>query len=163
VTGEDEVESVIATSMDERDIERLLRWPHTNLCTDGSLFGSHPRGFGTYPRVLGRYVRERGVLDLAAAVHKASGLAAAHMGIRDRGTVARGKRADLVLFDPETVLDRAAPERPHDPSVGIRRVWVNGEVVYQDGRVTGRRPGRAIRRSEPVEETWQAAAPASGI
>jgi N-acyl-D-amino-acid deacylase len=143
-TGEDDVESVIATSMDERDIERLLRWPHTNLCTDGSLFGEHPRGFGSYPRVLGRYVRERGVIDLAAAVHKASGLAAAHMGIRDRGTVARGKRADLVLFDPQTVLDRATPERPHEPSAGIRRVWVNGEVVYQDGRVTDRRPGQVI-------------------
>jgi N-acyl-D-aspartate/D-glutamate deacylase len=162
-TGEDDVESVIATSMDERDIERLLRWPHTNLCTDGSLSGSHPRGFGSYPRVLGRYVRERGVLALATAVHKASGLAAAHMGIRDRGTIARGKHADLVLFDPETVIDRATPEHPHEPSAGIRRVWVNGEVIYEDGRATGRRPGRAIYRSDPVEEAWQAGAPASGI
>jgi N-acyl-D-aspartate/D-glutamate deacylase/CubicO group peptidase (beta-lactamase class C family) len=160
-TGEDEVESVVATSMDERDIERLLRWPHTNLCTDGSLRGTHPRGFGSYPRVLGRYVRERGVVELAAAVHKASGLAAAHVGIRDRGTVARGKAADLVLFDPGSVLDRATPERPQEPSVGIRRVWVNGEVVYEGGRSTGRRPGRAIRRSL-AEPAWEAAALLAG-
>lgn len=154
-TGEEEVESVVATSMDEADIERLLRWPHANLCTDGSLFGSHPRGFGSYPRVLGRYVRERGVVDLATAVHKASGLAAAHVGIRDRGTIAPGRIADLVLFDPDTILDRATPEHPHEPSVGIRTVWVNGEVVYRDGRPTGRRPGRPIWRPEGPQ-AWRA-------
>jgi N-acyl-D-aspartate/D-glutamate deacylase len=144
-TGREDVESVVATSMEEADIERLLRWPHTNLCTDGSLAGSHPRGFGSYPRFLGRYVRERGVVDLASAVHKASGLAAAHMGIRDRGVVAPGAMADLVLFDPDRVLDRATPQQPHALSDGIHRVWVNGEVVYEDGRSTGRRPGRVIR------------------
>jgi N-acyl-D-aspartate/D-glutamate deacylase len=149
--GEQDVESVIATSMDEADVERLMRWPHANLCTDGSLSGSHPRGFGTYPRVLGRYVRERGVLDLASAVYKATGLAATHMGIRDRGTIAPGMMADLVLFDPETVLDRATPERPHALSVGIHRVWVNGQLVYANGRTSGRRPGRVIRRRALVD------------
>src|SRR5262249_45145005 len=146
-TGEDDVEEVIATSMEEADIERLLRWPHTNLCTDGSLSGAHPRGFGSYPRVLGRYVRERGVVDLATAVRKATALAAAHVGIADRGTIAPGMRADLVLFDPATVLDRATPHAPHALSVGIERVWVNGEIVYADGRATGRLPGRVIRRA----------------
>jgi N-acyl-D-amino-acid deacylase len=145
-TGREEVESVVATSMLEADVERLLRWPHANLCSDGSLAGSHPRGFGAYPRLLGRYVRERGILDLATAVHKASRLAAAHVGIRDRGTIAPGAPADLVLFDPDTVLDRATPEAPHALSAGIQTVWVNGEVVYEGGRTTGRLPGRAIRR-----------------
>jgi len=145
-TGEQEVETVIATSMEEADIERLMRWPHTNLCTDGSLAGSHPRGFGSYPRFLGRYVRERQILDLATAVHKASQLAAAHVGIRDRGVIAPGMMADLVLFDPSRVLDRATPEQPHALSVGIQTVWVNGEIVYENGRTTGRLPGRVIRR-----------------
>jgi N-acyl-D-amino-acid deacylase len=144
-TGLEDVESVIATSMAESDVERLMRWPHANLCTDGSLAGSHPRGFGSYPRFLGRYVRERRIMDLATAVHKASGLAAAHMGIRDRGVVEPGMLADLVLFDPSSVLDRATPEEPHAVSVGIQTVWVNGEVVYESGRTTGRLPGRVIR------------------
>jgi N-acyl-D-amino-acid deacylase len=145
-TGREDVETLIATSMQEADVEALMRWPHTNLCTDGSLAGSHPRGFGSYPRFLGRYVRERGVLDLATAVHKASGLAASHVGIRDRGAIAPGMMADLVLFDPSTVLDRATPQEPHALSVGIATVWVNGEIVYENGRTTGRLPGRVIRR-----------------
>ena len=132
--------------MQEADIEALMRWPHTNLCTDGSLAGSHPRGFGSYPRFLGRYVRERGILDLATAVHKSTGLAAEHVGIRDRGAIGPGMRADLVLFDPGSVRDRATPEEPHALSVGIQAVWVNGEIVYQDGQTTGRLPGRVIRR-----------------
>jgi N-acyl-D-amino-acid deacylase len=147
-TGRDDVESVVATSMDEADVERLLAWPHANLCTDGDLAGSHPRGFGAYPRFLGRYVRERGIVDWATAVHKVSGLAAAHLGIRDRGVLAPGLRADLVLFDRERVLDRATPEEPHALSVGIESVWVNGEVVYADGAARGRLPGRPIRRGD---------------
>jgi N-acyl-D-amino-acid deacylase len=150
-TGEEDVESVIVTSMQESDIERLMRWPHTNLGTDGELDGPHPRGFGSYPRFLGRYVRERGIMDLATAVHKSSGLAAAHMGIRDRGVIRPGMLADLVLFDAERVLDRATPEAPHALSVGIHRVWVNGESVYEDGRTTGRLPGRVIRRAEVAD------------
>jgi N-acyl-D-amino-acid deacylase len=150
-TGEEDVESVIAIGMDEADIERLMRWPHTNLGTDGDLDGAHPRGFGCYPRFLGRYVRERGIVDLATAVHKSSGLAAAHVGIRDRGVIRPGMLADLVLFDAERILDRATPREPHAVSVGVHRVWVNGEVVYEEGRTTGRLPGRAIRRAQVVD------------
>jgi N-acyl-D-amino-acid deacylase len=146
-TGEEDVEGVIAKSMDEADIEQLMNWPHTNLCTDGALDGSHPRGFGSYPRVLGHYVRERRVMDLATAIHKSSGLAADHMGFTERGVIRPGMYADLVLFDPGTVIDRATPEEPHAPSVGIQRVWVNGEAVYEDGRTTENRPGRVLRRS----------------
>jgi N-acyl-D-amino-acid deacylase len=145
-TTGDGTESVIGTSMEERDVERLLQWPHANVCSDGALAGRHPRGFGTYTRVLGRYVRERHVLSLADAVRKMTSLAASHVGIRDRGTVAPGAFADLVLFDPAVVIDRATPTDPQAPSVGIRRVWVNGREVYGEGAVTGERPGRVIRR-----------------
>ncbi|MFB3118055.1 MAG: amidohydrolase family protein, partial [Myxococcota bacterium] len=144
-TGETHTESVIATSMEEADIERLMNWTHTNLCTDGDLVASHPRGFGSYPRFLGRYVRERKIMDLPTAVHKSSGLAATHLGIRDRGVIRPGMKADLVLFDPNRVLDHATPEAPQTLSVGIEKVWVNGTIVFKDGGTTGRRPGQIIR------------------
>ena len=139
-------ESVIGTSMTEPDIERLMRWPHTNFCTDGELDGGHPRGFGTYPRILGRYVRERNVLSLAEAVHKGTGLAAEHMGFTDRGRIAKGLAADLVLFDPSTVIDNATTEKPHELSTGVVMVWVNGVPVFAEGKATGARPGVVIRR-----------------
>ncbi|MEO8275647.1 MAG: D-aminoacylase [Thermoanaerobaculia bacterium] len=144
--GKTGVEHIIATSMVEADVEQLLAWPETNLCTDGQLDGSHPRGFGSYPRILGRYVRERHVLSLAEAIHKASGLAADHLGFRDRGRLAPGQAADLVLFDPATVIDRATTDEPHAISRGIERVWVNGAVVYEQGKATGARPGKVLRR-----------------
>ena len=144
--GEENVESVIATSMDEGDIAKLMAWEHTNIGTDGALDGAHPRGYGTYPRVLGRYVRERDVLTLPQAIQKSTSLAAEHMGFEDRGRIAPGFKADLVLFDPETVIDRATPQDPHAVSIGIERVWVNGVLVYADGNTTGVYPGRVLRR-----------------
>jgi N-acyl-D-amino-acid deacylase len=141
-----ETESVIGTSMSEPDVERLMTWPHMNFCTDGSLDGSHPRGFGSYPRILGRYVRERGVLPIEQAIHRMTGLAADHMGFADRGRIAPGQRADLVLFDPATTIDRATPLDPKAVSTGIARVFVNGVTVFENGRTTGARPGRALRR-----------------
>lgn len=139
-------ESVIGTSMAERDVARLIAWPHANLCSDGELAGRHPRGFGAFPRVLGRYVREQGVISLPEAVRKMTSLGAAHVGIADRGRIASGYFADLVLFDPATVIDRATPIAPRETAVGIRTVWVNGAVVYDAGAVTGRYPGRVVRR-----------------
>ncbi|MEO8195454.1 MAG: amidohydrolase family protein, partial [Thermoanaerobaculia bacterium] len=135
--------------MVEGDLEQLLAWPETNLCTDGQLDGRHPRGFGSYPRVLGRYVRERGILTLEQAVRKATALAADHVGIRDRGRLVPGAFADLVLFDPATVVDRATTDEPHAVATGIERVWVNGAVVYENGKVTGAHPGRILRRGRP--------------
>ena len=140
-------QSVIGTSMVDPDVERIMRWPHTNLSTDGSLDGPHPRGFGAFPRFLGVYVRDRKVMPLTEAVHRMTALAAEHMGIRDRGRLTPGAYADLVLFDPATVMDRATPQEPHLTSVGIARVWVNGAEVYADGKATGARPGRVIRRA----------------
>jgi N-acyl-D-amino-acid deacylase len=144
--GRPSSESVIGTSMDERDIARLLAWPHANVCSDGELAGRHPRGFGAFPRVLRRYVREDGVLTLAEAVRKMTSLSAAHVGIRDRGRIAPGYFADLVLFDPRTVSDRATPTAPREVSIGIKTVWVNGQIVYQRGAATGMYPGRVLRR-----------------
>ncbi len=142
----DGVESVIAESMREEDLERLMAWPHLNFATDGELDGAHPRGYGTYPRILGRYVRERGVLGLEAAVRKMTGLAAEHAGIAGRGRIRVGDFADLVLFDPETVADRATTDEPRALAAGVVGVWVNGERVFEDGAATGRRPGRVLRR-----------------
>lgn len=147
--GKEGVESVIATSMVEGDLERLLAWPHTNLCTDGELDGRHPRGFGAFPRVLGVYVRERGVLRLEEAVRKMTSLAADHTGLEDRGRLVPGAYADLVLFDPATVIDRATTADPHALAKGIERVWVNGRTVFMSGTATGLKPGRVLRR-EPV-------------
>ena len=135
------VETVIATSMAEEDIAALFAWEHANLSTDGELFGAHPRGFGSFPRALRQFVRERGVLSLEEAVRRMTSLAADHMGFGARGRIAPGMVADLVLFDPETVSDRATPEAPHELSVGIQRVLVGGETVFADGVVTDARPG----------------------
>ena len=141
-------ETIIAASMDERDIAKIIAWPFANICTDGELEGKHPRGFGSFPRVLGRYVREQHVVTLPEAIRKMTSLAAANVGIHDRGRIAPGMRADLVLFDPNTVIDRATPGDPHALSVGIVKVWVNGILAFDSGKVTGARAGAVIRRGE---------------
>lgn len=141
-------ESVVATSMDEGDIAELLAWEHSNVCSDGALDGAHPRGFGAFPRVLGKYVREQGVLTLEEAVMKMTSLSAAHVGITRRGTIRAGHFADLVLFDPATVIDNATPAEPHRVSTGIARVWVNGRTVWQDGKTVAGRSGRVLRRQD---------------
>jgi N-acyl-D-amino-acid deacylase len=96
--------------------------------------------------VLGRYVRERHALTLTDAVRKMTSLAAANVGLSDRGAIQTGRYADLVLFDPQTVADRATVADPHATSLGIDTVWVNGEVVYHGGVATGSHPGRVLRR-----------------
>ena len=138
---------IIATSMLETDIARLMAWPHANICTDGGLEDRHPRGAGSFPRVLGHYTRELGVLTLAEAVHKMTGLPASHLGWLDRGTIAPGMVADLVLFDPDTIADRATTAEPFEPAVGVHTVWVSGEPVLQDGTATAAFSGRVIRRA----------------
>ncbi|HEX2451856.1 MAG TPA: D-aminoacylase [Gemmatimonadales bacterium] len=143
--GDDYI-GIIGTSMAEEDIATLLAWPHANVSSDGASGGGHPRGWGAFPRVLGRYVRERKVVSLEDAVRKMTSLSAAHVGLKDRGTIAPGSRADLVLFNPKTVADRATPASPSLPAAGILRVWTNGVEVYRDGKPTGARPGVVLRR-----------------
>ena len=145
-TGTEDVESVIAVSMSEEDIDRILQWPFVNICTDGELWGSHPRGFGSFPRILGSYVRDREVLTLEEAIHKMTDRAALSAGLPRRARVEPEMYADLVLFDPATVNDRASTEEPHADSDGILKVWVNGLLVWDRGDVTGARPGRVLRR-----------------
>jgi N-acyl-D-amino-acid deacylase len=138
--------TIVATSMDERDVERLIQWPYANICSDGTLTGGHPRGFGAFPRVLGRYVRERRLIPLEEAIRRMTSLSAANVGISGRGTIAPGQAADLVLFNPATITDRATTADSRAVSEGVRTVWVNGETVFENGAVTVNRPGRIVRR-----------------
>ena len=137
---------MIGTSMRDDDIAAFMAWPHTNICTDGSLRDRHPRGAGSFPRVLGHYVREQSVLTLEGAIHRMTGLAAEHMGFAEWGVIAPGMMADLVLFNPDTVMDRATTSEPFAPSEGIHSVWVAGEQVLHEGEVSEAYPGRVIRR-----------------
>lgn len=139
-------ESVIGTGMAEADIDTLYLWQETNVCSDGVGSSLHPRGYGTFPRFIRQYVREKKLLSLEAAVHKMTGLTASHLGWHDRGIIAPGFRADLVLWDPETITDHATTENPHAFSTGISGVWVNGIMVWEKGEFTGNYPGEVIRR-----------------
>ena len=105
----------------------------------------HPRSFGTYPRILGRYVRDQGVLTLEDAVRKMSGAVADRLSIRDRGMLHEGMWADIVIFDPNTVIDRATYEKPHQVAAGIRDVFVNGTGIVRGGKHTGAKPGMLVR------------------
>ncbi|HSG01012.1 MAG TPA: D-aminoacylase [Vicinamibacterales bacterium] len=138
---------IVATSMDEKDVAELIAWPLSNICSDGALDGAHPRGFGAFTRVLGRFVRDERVVALEEAIRKMTTLAAANVGLTDRGAIAPGQFADLVLFDPSTVADRATTDDPHVTSVGIESVWVNGVLVYDGATATDARPGRVLRRA----------------
>jgi len=149
-SGSDTV-SIIGTSMVEEDIRQLLLWSHTNVCTDGAFEDLHPRARGAFTRILGRYVREQGLLSLEQAVHKMSGLAAEHMGFADRGVIRTGAIADLVLFDPQTVIDHATPEASDRLSEGIVTVWVAGTPVFDNGATTEARPGKVLRRMTPPQ------------
>jgi len=141
-------DSIIGTSMIEDDIRELLTWSETNICTDGGLVDLHPRSHGSFPKVLGRYVRDEELLTLEQAIHKMTGLTARHLGFQNRGTIAAGNIADLVLFDPTIVADRATAAAPDLLSVGIEAVWVAGQLIYTDGKATGARPGVVVRRNQ---------------
>jgi N-acyl-D-amino-acid deacylase len=142
--------SAIFHAYDEPDVERFMQSPFGMIGSDGSLTrpgdGSpHPRAFGTYPRVLGHYVRERGVITLEDAVRKMTAFPAARLGLRDRGLLRPGLAADVTVFDPATIADRATFTDPHHYSVGVRYVVVNGQVTVKDGAHTGVRAGRVLR------------------
>jgi N-acyl-D-amino-acid deacylase len=134
--------------MDEADVERVLQFPHTMIGSDGLPHDRHPhpRLWGAFPRVLGHYRRERGLFSLEEAVRKMTGLSAARFGLARRGVIAAGHYADIAVFDPLTIADRATFEAPTLPAAGIAHVFVNGRPVWRDGRSTGERPGRVLRR-----------------
>jgi N-acyl-D-amino-acid deacylase len=135
-------------NMSEDDMRAILRHPGTMIGSDGLPNDPrpHPRLWGTFPRVLGHYSRELGLFPLTEAIHKMTGLPASRFGFTDRGWVREGGKADLVLFDPETVRDAATFADPLLPAQGIEAVWVNGVLSYRDGSPTGRRAGRFLPR-----------------
>ena len=135
--------------MDETDVERIMQHPVTAIGSDGgvSVFGQsvpHPREYGTFARVLGRYVRERGVLTLEEAVRKMSGATAQRLGLQDRGLLREGLFADIAVFDPARVSDRAMFSEPHQYAEGFEYVLVNGTLVVDGGEHTDARPGRVL-------------------
>jgi dihydroorotase/N-acyl-D-amino-acid deacylase len=136
-------------AIDEGDLQRILRHPATMIGSDGevTVFGRaspHPRSYGTFVRVLGRYVRELEIITLEDAVRKMSAYPAQRIGLADRGVLRQGMKADLVVFDPATVADRATFEEPHQFPTGVSAVVVNGEVVVEGSRITDARPGRVL-------------------
>jgi N-acyl-D-amino-acid deacylase len=139
-------ENIMATSMAEADIKKLMQWPHTCICSDGNSNGSHPRGYGAFTRVLGKYVRNEKTLPLSVAVHKMTGLTTEHIGVKKRGLIKPGYYADLVIFNPETVEDKATVAEPHRISEGIEKVLVNGILVFENKKTTGNYPGKIIKR-----------------
>ncbi|MGH6892144.1 MAG: N-acyl-D-amino-acid deacylase family protein [Dongiaceae bacterium] len=137
-------------AMEEADVQRILRYPHTMIGSDGLPHDAHPhpRLWGSFPRVLGHYARELGLFPMEEAVRRMTTLPAERFGLTGRGRLKQNYAADLVLFDPRTVKDRATFEHPKQTSAGIVAVWVNGRTVWRDGAATGVRPGRALRRQQ---------------
>ncbi len=143
-------ESVIGVSMSEQDVAALTAWPYSNICSDGASEG-HPRGYGAFTRALRKYVRELGIVTLPDMIRKMTSLSAQHVGIEDRGLIAPGYAADLILFDRHTVTDHATIEQHDLLSDGINGVWVNGERVWQDQHATAARPGVFVARADRGE------------
>ena len=145
---------MVGFGMSEENVALQLRHPLAVICSDGgarAMSGPlgddvpHPRTFGAFPRVLGRYVRQRGVMPLEDAIHKMTMLPARRLRLNGRGLIQPGAFADLVAFDPDTVIDRATYEEPHRYPEGIPHVWVNGVQVIDRGEETGALPGRSLR------------------
>jgi N-acyl-D-amino-acid deacylase len=134
--------------MDEDDVQRILSYPNAMFGSDGLPHDEfpHPRLWGTFPRILGHYARDLGLFSLEEGVRRMTSLSASEFGLKDRGVVAAGKFADLCVFDAGTIIDANSFEDPMKPAEGIEAVLVNGRVVWTDGRPTGDRPGRALRR-----------------
>jgi N-acyl-D-amino-acid deacylase len=164
--GEDPVETVmnlvledrsrvgtVYFMMSEENIKKQLRQPWVSFGSDAASMApeppftkssTHPRAYGNFARLLGHYVRDEKVLTLADAIHRLSGLPATNLGLDHRGFLQAGMFADVVVFDPATIADRATFDRPHQYAVGVRHVFVNGAPVIKDGEHTGAKPGRAL-------------------
>jgi N-acyl-D-amino-acid deacylase len=152
---EDASVGYIGHGMSPENVEMVLRHPLVMIGSDGSTMAPvgkaaesrpHPRSYGAFARVLSHYSRERALFDLPAAVRKMTSMPADQIGLRDRGRIARGARADIVVFDAARVKDEATFIDPHRYPAGIRHVLVNGTLVVEAGAHTGARPGRGLRR-----------------
>ena len=135
-------------------VRKAIQQPWVSFCTDAVSIAAegdqllnhrHPRTYGTFPRVLGHYARDLQLLSLEQAVHRASGLPATNLSLRDRGFLREGYFADVLVFDPTTIQDHATFEQPHQYSTGMEKVFVNGELVFEDGEHTGALPGQVVR------------------
>jgi len=144
----DEAVSMVVFHISEDDVRRVIAHRSSTICTDGLLIGNpHPRAYGSFPRVLRRYVMEERLLTLERAIQKMTSLPASKFRLKDRGTVKEGVFADLVVFDPQRIRDKATYDSPRQFAEGIRYVIVNGRVIFREGEFTGIRPGRALRRA----------------
>jgi N-acyl-D-amino-acid deacylase len=132
--------------MDEADVRRVLAYPRAMVGSDGLPWDSipHPRLWGTFPRVLGHYARDEKLLTMQDAIHRMTGLPASEFGFKDRGLLKQGYSADLVLFDPNTIIDTATFEKPEQAAKGIDLVVNNGVPIWQAGKATGERPGTVL-------------------
>jgi N-acyl-D-amino-acid deacylase len=135
---------VIGQSMIESDIQAFYQQSWVMVASDGGIGSRHPRGAGTFPRVLGLYVREKKWLTLPEAIRKMTSLPAQRLGWKDRGILREGAFADLVLFNPATVIDRSTFQKPFELPTGIEKVFANGMLVWDNGKATGSRPGRVL-------------------
>ena len=151
---DDAFTSVAVFGMSEPDVALALSQPWVSICNDSQgtapdgLLGKehpHPRAYGTFPRILSKYVREEKKLTLADAIRKFTALPAQRMRLADRGVLKEGMWADVVIFDPETIHDRATFENPNQLSEGMRFVLVNGVPVIEEGKMTNALPGKALR------------------
>ncbi len=141
-------------SLSSEDVAAILISDLVSIGSDGTGMNAeedrgistHPRSYGTFPRVLGLYARERRALSMSKAIHKMTGLAAARMGLANRGLIKPGYIADLVLFDPLTIQDRSTFEHPHQYATGVAYAWVDGCAIVREGVVTGNTPGRVLRK-----------------
>ena len=138
---------VVCHSMKEEDIEVFYKQPWVMVSSDGGIASRHPRGAGSYPRVLGRYVRERRWVSLPEAIRKMTSLPAKRFRLSDRGLIRKGFKADIVVFDPDRIIDRSTFQEPQLISEGVKRVFVNGVEVWSNGAATGSRPGQPLRRA----------------
>jgi N-acyl-D-aspartate/D-glutamate deacylase len=139
------IEAIAGKAMSEEDLKVFMAWPESIICSDGNA-GGHPRGYGAFTRVLGKYVREDKLMPIEKAIYKMTGQSADFFGFKDRGRIAVGHFADLVLLDPNTVIDQANIKNSNALSTGIDMVWVNGTLVYQSEKSTGKQPGVLIKR-----------------
>jgi N-acyl-D-amino-acid deacylase len=142
---DEDAETIMGKAMADEDVSGFLSWPHTNICSDGAN-GGHPRGYGSFTRVLSLYVKEKKIMTWEDAIRKMTSLAAEHTGIKNRGMIAPGYFADLVLIDPDTVKDNANVQDSKALSDGILKVWVNGVLVYMNKTSLKKYPGAFLTK-----------------
>ena len=145
--------SCVFHAMEQEDVVRIMKHPQTMIASDGRLVRPgmghpHPRWYGTFPRVLGEFVRERSILSLPEAIHKMTRLPAETMGLQDRGQLLQNMKADIVIFDPKTIADKATFEEPHQYPEGIHYVIINGRLAVENGVFRGQKAGKVLRKKQ---------------